>query len=62
MRQIYFPHLMVKLFRKFVEYLALGILIGGMCIVLYLAGKTLKEKYLDKAEPAPQEVVDEQAN
>ena len=44
---------MVKLVRKFVEYLGLFLLLGGMVVVFYLMGKTLKEKYIDKSSDAP---------
>jgi hypothetical protein len=49
---------MVKLFRRFVEYLALAILIGGAIVVFTLLGRAFKAQYLNGADTPPaQEIV-----
>ena len=41
---------MIKLFRRFVEYFALFILIGGMIVVALLIGRAFKAQYMEKTD------------
>ena len=49
---------MVKLFRRFVEFLALGILIVGAIVVFTLLGRAFKAQYMSDTDSQPtQEIV-----